>query len=402
MTKSYKVLFISPGASISGAPLLFINMLTWLKENSSIIPFILTSGSGPLEGKYLELASTYKWDGQLELSELNRFYLFRLFKRIIKKIFPIKEKTYQEKLLNILKRQKFDLIYANSVASCEIVNEIKKQLLCKLICHIRELEISIFQFCGKELFHSLIPSVDLFIADAECVRKNLISNHGINEGKVKTVYEYIILSEATNLIKQQNKSRNLELKKSIGIPEEAFTIASCGTTDWRKGADLVVHIAKKVYSKTTFPIYFIWIGGDNKELEFQKLYYDLVKLSLQDKVKFLGIKEKPLEYYEIADLFMLCSREEPVGIVALEAASLGKPILCFDQAGGMSEFVEDDCGFIIPYLDFDSMADHIIQLQNDKHLLSTLGENASRKVKRHDINIACKEIETIVLSVIES
>jgi glycosyltransferase involved in cell wall biosynthesis len=194
----------------------------------------------------------------------------------------------------------------------------------------------------------------------------------------------------------------MELRKNIGIPNNAFIVASCGTTDWRKGADLVVQIAKKVYSKTTLPIHFIWIGGDNNGLEFQKLYYDLVKLNLQNYIHFLGIKEKPMEYFLIADVFMLCSREEPVGIVALEAASLGKPILCFDQAGGMSEFVEDDCGFILPYLDIDAMADRIIQLQDDRSLLLKLGDNAARKVQRHDINIACKEIKSLINSVIES
>jgi glycosyltransferase involved in cell wall biosynthesis len=67
----------------------------------------------------------------------------------------------------------------------------------------------------------------------------------------------------------------------------------------------------------------------------------------------------------------------------------------------MPEFVEADCGFIIPYLDFDSMAENIVRLQEERTLLNKLGENAARKVKRHDINIACKEIESLINSVIE-
>jgi glycosyltransferase involved in cell wall biosynthesis len=402
MNKKHKVLFVSPGASFTGVPVLFSNMLSWLNENSSIIPFILTSGSGPIEKKYHELAQVYKWDGQSELSGLNRFYFIRVIKRILKKCVSIKEATYKETLLKTLERQKFDLIYANSVASCEILKDLKKYLPCKVICHIRELEISIFQFCGNELLHSLIPFIDLIIADSDSVRENLIVNHGVKEEKVIKIYEYIILSDAATLINHLAKGFNMELRKNIGIPNNAFIVASCGTTDWRKGADLVVQIAKKVYSKTTLPIHFIWIGGDNNGLEFQKLYYDLVKLNLQNYIHFLGIKEKPMEYFLIADVFMLCSREEPVGIVALEAASLGKPILCFDQAGGMSEFVEDDCGFILPYLDIDAMADRIIQLQDDRSLLLKLGDNAARKVQRHDINIACKEIKSLINSVIES
>jgi len=402
MGKKYKILFINPGASITGAPLLFVNMISWLSANSSIIPFILTSGSGPLEKKFHELAQTYKWDGEFEAAGISKLYLFRLLKRIVKKILPFKEGTYRETLLKELISHNFDLIYANSVSSSAILYDVKEHLTCKIILHIRELEISIFQFCGIELFHKVIPSVDLFIADAECVRMNLITNHGIDEEKVKMIYEYINYSDAAKTNSSEKFLDYSKLKKTIGIPEEAFIVSSCGTTDWRKGADLVAQIADKVRSKSNDSFHFIWIGGDSSGLEYQKLNYDLEKLNLQNSVHFLGIKENPLEYFAISDVFMLCSREEPVGIVALEAASLGKPILCFDQAGGMPEFVEEDCGFVLPYLDIEEMANHIILLRNDRQLLHRLGNNASVKVKRHDINIACKEIESLINSIIES
>jgi glycosyltransferase involved in cell wall biosynthesis len=315
---------------------------------------------------------------------------------------PYKEKTFREKLLKKLNEENFDLIYANSVASAEIIIELKKELSCKVICHIRELEISIIQFCGKDLFQTAIPLIDLFIADSEAVRINLVSRYSIPESKVKKVYEYIILKEAKKIINDPAGIKIKELKNEIGIPEDAFIVVSSGTTDWRKGADLVVHIANLVRSMTDIPIHFIWIGGDNNGLEYQKLYYDTVKLNLHDRIHFFGVKENPLAYFAAADVFMLCSREEPVGIVALEAASLGKPVLCFDQAGGMPEFVEDDCGFILPYLDLTAMANHIVMLQKDRTLLEKLGSNAALKVQRHDINLACKEIEKVINSEIES
>jgi glycosyltransferase involved in cell wall biosynthesis len=402
MKRNYKILFVNPGASVTGAPILFINMVSWLKENSTIIPFILTSGSGPLEYKFRELAPLYKWDGCSEKSRYDNYYIFRLMKRIFKKIGIFSEIPYKVALFEILKNENFDLIYSNSVASCNIILELKQYLSCKVICHIRELEISIQQFCGIELFHLAIPKIDLFIADSESVRMNLVSNHNVDEEKVKKVYEYIIYADSEKIITGPGRKDENNLRKDLGIPDNAFVVASCGTTDWRKGADLVVFIAKEVAKKSIGQIHFIWIGGDNTGIEFQKLYYDIVRLNLKDNIHFLGIKSNPLEYFIISDVFMLCSREEPVGIVALEAASLGKPILCFDRAGGMREFVEENCGFILPYLDIDSMAEHIIKLENDRDLLHTLGENAARKVKQHDINIACKEIEEIIYSVIES
>jgi glycosyltransferase involved in cell wall biosynthesis len=70
--------------------------------------------------------------------------------------------------------------------------------------------------------------------------------------------------------------------------------------------------------------------------------------------------------------------------------------LCFDQAGGSPEFVEDDCGYIIPYLNLDYMADKTIYLAENESICNQIGKTASEKVKRHDISIACKDIVSII------
>ncbi|NJL53053.1 MAG: hypothetical protein HC930_14205 [Hydrococcus sp. SU_1_0] len=37
-------------------------------------------------------------------------------------------------------------------------------------------------------------------------------------------------------------------------------------------------------------------------------------------------------------------------------------------AGGEKEFVEDDCGFVVPYLDIQTMADKVILLLDNQDL----------------------------------
>ena len=57
------------------------------------------------------------------------------------------------------------------------------------------------------------------------------------------------------------------------------------------------------------------------------------------------------DYFSIFDVFALMFREDPFPLVCLEAALLEKPNLCFARAGGASELVESDSGFVVPYLD---------------------------------------------------
>ena len=87
--------------------------------------------------------------------------------------------------------------------------------------------------------------------------------------------------------------------------------------------------------------------------------------------------------------------------VALEAAALGKPVLCFADSGGMPEFVEDDAGFVVPYLDLAAMAERIAALAVDTTLRARLGKRAAEKVcGMYDIAAGSKRIERIISKII--
>jgi glycosyltransferase involved in cell wall biosynthesis len=390
-----KILFINAGATITGVPIYFINLIGWLKENTDFEISILTAFDGPLAGEYIKLAPTFRWDGANEPSKFEQVYLGRLFFRIINKIIRFKNISYQEQLISKLKSENFDLIYINSVASLFIFDEIRKFIHTKTILHVHELQMSIMQFCGSDLLKSNLPFCDHLIAISKAVALNLKKQFDVPEEYMSVVYTFIDIkkSEKTDTKKYREIIRN-----QLGIPQEAFVVGSSGTTDWRKGADLIIQIALKVRERFKKTFYFIWIGGDSSGLEYQKLNYDIERAGLKGTILFLGIKNEPLEYFSAIDVFMLCSREEPVGIVALESASLKKPVLCFDQSGGCPEFVEDDCGYVVPYLNLDFMADRIIYLAENELVCNKLGRRASEKVKLHDISIACEDIARIIKS----
>jgi glycosyltransferase involved in cell wall biosynthesis len=94
---------------------------------------------------------------------------------------------------------------------------------------------------------------------------------------------------------------------------------------------------------------------------------------------------------------LLTSREDPYPVGCLEAAALEKPIVCFANAGGASEFLEEDCGFVVPYLDVPAMADRIVSLIDSADRRRTMGTAARRKVtERHDVSRAAPRIADII------
>jgi glycosyltransferase involved in cell wall biosynthesis len=107
--------------------------------------------------------------------------------------------------------------------------------------------------------------------------------------------------------------------------------------------------------------------------------------------------DQALPYFALCDVFAMVSREDPYPLVCLEAASLGKPILCFDGAGGEKEFVEEDCGFVVPYIDVEAMAAKAEILLASPDLRRRLGEAAKRKVReRHDLSVAAPKMLAVI------
>ena len=126
---------------------------------------------------------------------------------------------------------------------------------------------------------------------------------------------------------------------------------------WRKGTDLFLQLAR-IVSQQLSNAHFAWIGGSARDV--LEIEHDVRLAGLAQKVRVTGAVAKTADYFGAADVFVLTSREDPYPLVCLEAAALSKPIVCFAGAGGMPEFVEEDCGFVVPYLDLAAMAEGIV------------------------------------------
>jgi glycosyltransferase involved in cell wall biosynthesis len=109
--------------------------------------------------------------------------------------------------------------------------------------------------------------------------------------------------------------------------------------------------------------------------------HDVSQLGLQCNCHFVRAVPEPAAYYNAFDLFALTSREDPFSVAMLEAAATGLPIICFANAGGAPELVEDNAGVVVPYLDVPAMAQACVDLLSDEKRRKELGQNAKAKVQ---------------------
>ncbi len=186
----------------------------------------------------------------------------------------------------------------------------------------------------------------------------------------------------------------------MGIPKDKRIVVGCGRgMPFRKGADLFIRVAEGVQQKLPDQTQFLWIGDFDpneydEELGYWRDYRQLINQNRQ--IEFLGFKSSPSDYLQIADLFLLTSREDPFPLVILEAAQCKVPVVCFEGAGGAAEFVKDTAGMVVPYGDTAKMVDVSTGLLTNDTLRLSLGKGGQDKVNQFNtIDIIAPQILSV-------
>jgi glycosyltransferase involved in cell wall biosynthesis len=131
------------------------------------------------------------------------------------------------------------------------------------------------------------------------------------------------------------------------------------------------------------------------------LDYELPRLELKNII-FTGQVSNPADYLNQISVFALTSREDPFPLVALEAAALSKPIICFNESGGMVEFVNNGAGIVVPYIDVKQMGDSIIQILESTELRNRFGHRAKELAYEYEGEKPAKHIWNIINQIISN
>ncbi len=282
-----------------------------------------------------------------------------------------------------IKYRECDLIYSNTITNGRLY-PLLKYLNCPILTHVHELQYTI-EMNGKDNLKNILANTSRFIAVSQTVKSNLEKNNGVDPIKINLVHEFV----PTSLHFEKQKEKTLKTGRS-------FVVGASGTVSLRKGTDIFITIATKIIKENSDKnIEFVWIGKiDTDECI---LLDDVRKLGLEDKIHFYGEQVNPITFYNDFDIFILTSREDPFPLVCLENGSLGKPVICFDKAGGIKEFVEQDAGYVVPYLDIEEMCKKIIYLYNNPDKKISLGSIASHKVlNRFSIDVQAPKVLSVI------
>ncbi len=158
-------------------------------------------------------------------------------------------------------------------------------------------------------------------------------------------------------------------------------VVSVGRLHVGKGHDVLLQAVARLRDDGLSLRVQIVGGGPERDA----LTASIRQLQLEDVVTLTGSagEEQVMTELRTADVFVLASRAEALGVVYMEAMAMGVPAIG-TRVGGVPEVIEDGVdGITVPPDDAPALADAIARLAADPALRQRLGQAGRHKVVAH-------------------
>ncbi len=173
-----------------------------------------------------------------------------------------------------------------------------------------------------------------------------------------------------------------------------------GSIQERKGQEDAI-LALGALARTGLEVKLTLLGDGQPEYS-RRMKATAEAAGVAQRVEWAGFHDDPKPFFERADIALVCSRNEPFGIITVESLGLGIPTIGADS-GGVLEVIEDGVnGLLYRVTDPDHLASQILRLAADPDLRGRLISVGYRTAfERFGIQRYGREIEDAYLEATE-
>lgn len=223
---------------------------------------------------------------------------------------------------------------------------------------------------GTRYLKFFYSRADLVLAVSDDVKRELL------ELGVTSPIEVMYNSIDTGRYKT-TKQDKLSARQDLSIEEDKFVVMCSGQVQPRKRFETFLELARQLPS-----VEFIWVGG----VPFKHLgdHYAQIQKQIAERPENLAVTgvlkfEDVGIYYQAADVFLLPSLQETFGLVVVEAAASGLPVIVRNIPDYNHTFGDD----VLRGTD-ENFAEIIQSLRTDKKLYEQYTEKSSHIAARFD------------------
>ncbi|WP_174871133.1 glycosyltransferase family 4 protein [Pectobacterium polaris] len=169
-------------------------------------------------------------------------------------------------------------------------------------------------------------------------------------------------------------------------------IVSIGRLTEQKGFDFLLSAWSRIYKK--YPDWSLDIWGEG--VLKNTLIKSIKDLDLKN-VSLCGISNQVDKVYRNSSFYVMSSRYEGLGLVLVEAASQGLPLISFDCPYGPGEIIDNgNNGFLVPCFDIENLAECMEKLINSQELRMRMSKESLVTAKKYSISNVIREWSEII------
>ena len=304
------------------------------------------------------------------------------------------ETVLASKMVDVVKHEHLDLLHVHYAIPHASAAFMARQILKSqgiTVPFVTTLHGTDITLVGKD--PSFEPVITFCLNESDAVT-------AVSESLKKDTYKHFSTSKEIsvipNFIPVSTEETDIDPNVRKRYSEENEPIL-CHISNFRKVKR--VEDVMKVFAKVNAvkPSNLLLVGDGPERFLIEELCREL---DLCARVKFLGKIQDPKHVLELADLFILPSETESFGLAALEAMSVGVPVIS-SNTGGIPEVNKHGVSGLLSNVgDIEDMASNALSILESKKTLEKYKKGAYQQALEFDINKIVQQYEDLYQKVL--
>jgi len=186
-------------------------------------------------------------------------------------------------------------------------------------------------------------------------------------------------------------------RAAIGLEVDRPILLFVGRIQPLKGPDVAIRALADLHRPDARLLIVGGASGLDGDVETERAHALVDELGLHDQVNFVAPQPHHIlsTYYRAADVVLVPSRSESFGLVALEAAACGIPVVA-SAVGGLQSLVDDGrTGFLIDGREPADFARAAAKILDDSVLARAMGAAAVRRARDYTWGFAAARLRRL-------